>query len=70
MPQIPLRAILAGALGLGALGGVGYVATHSLFSVAGGQKAIMFNRIGGVDSRVYECVRRGGAARRGRRRGR
>ncbi|CAG2182161.1 unnamed protein product, partial [Oppiella nova] len=34
-------------------GGLGYAATQSVYTVDGGHRAIIFNRIGGVGSGIY-----------------
>jgi len=38
---------------LGAIAFVGYAATNSLYTVQGGERAIIFNRIQGVKNRIY-----------------
>jgi len=38
---------------LAAAGGIAYGLAHSFFTVDGGHRAIMFNRIGGIQQRIY-----------------
>ncbi|RCK64525.1 Prohibitin-2 [Candida viswanathii] len=52
MPKSPLG-IFGGIGGLLALGGVTFLIQNALFNVDGGQRAIVYSRIGGVQSRIY-----------------
>ncbi|ABN65820.1 predicted protein [Scheffersomyces stipitis CBS 6054] len=51
-PRSPFG-IFAGVGGLLLLGGVSLVAQNALFNVDGGQRAIIYSRIGGVQPRIY-----------------
>ncbi|KAG5419259.1 PHB2 [Candida metapsilosis] len=51
-PKSPL-AIFGGIGGLLALGGVVMLAENALFNVDGGQRAILYSRIGGVQQKIY-----------------
>ncbi|KAL5573603.1 hypothetical protein UlMin_023200 [Ulmus minor] len=53
VPKVPGGAV-SSLLKLGIIGGIGlYAATHSLYNVEGGHRAIVFNRITGVKDKVY-----------------
>jgi len=53
MPNIPLGAIIGGAGAVATIGGIGYLGYHSVYSVKAGERAIVFNRIGGIKQFVY-----------------
>mmetsp|Transcript_2994 Transcript_2994/g.8179 ORF Transcript_2994/g.8179 Transcript_2994/m.8179 type:complete len:293 (+) Transcript_2994:107-985(+) len=51
--RVPLRGMGSGLLGLGALAGLGWAGMNSIYSVKGGERAVMFNRVVGVKDAVY-----------------
>ncbi|XP_010447970.1 PREDICTED: prohibitin-1, mitochondrial-like [Camelina sativa] len=54
VPKIPGGGAISALLKVGIIGGLGlYGATHSLYNVDGGHRAIMFNRLVGVKDKVY-----------------
>lgn len=53
MPNVPIGAVLGGLGATAALGGAGYLAYNSVYSVKPGERAIVFNRLSGVKSNVY-----------------
>ncbi|KAM7271833.1 hypothetical protein ACFE04_031047 [Oxalis oulophora] len=54
IPNVPAGGSFSTLLKLGIIGGLGlYGATHSLYNVDGGHRAIMFNRLTGVKEKVY-----------------
>jgi prohibitin 2 len=53
VPNIPIGAIV-GAVGASAgLAGIGYLGFNAVYSVKPGEKAIVFNRLGGVKDHIY-----------------
>ncbi|ESR37647.1 hypothetical protein WN944_027723 [Citrus x changshan-huyou] len=54
VPKMPGGGAVSALIKVGVIGGLGlYAATHSLYNVEGGHRAIMFNRIVGVKDKVY-----------------
>lgn len=54
VPKMPGSGAVSALIKVGVIGGLGlYAATHSLYNVEGGHRAIMFNRIVGVKDKVY-----------------
>ncbi|KAL9413270.1 hypothetical protein AB3S75_041857 [Citrus x aurantiifolia] len=54
VPKMPGGGAISALIKVGVIGGLGlYAATHSLYNVEGGHRAIMFNRIVGVKDKVY-----------------
>ena len=53
VPKVPGGGAVSALLKIGIIGGLGlYGATHSLYNVDGGHRAIMFNRLVGVKDKV------------------
>lgn len=53
MPNLPGGGAASALVKLGIVGGIGlYAATHSLYNVEGGHRAIVFNRLIGVKDKV------------------
>jgi len=56
VPKIPGGGAISTLLKVGIIGGLGlYGATHSLYNVEGGHRAIMFNRLVGIKDKVSQC---------------
>lgn len=51
--RVPLRGLGSGLAGLGVLAGLGWAGMNSIYSVRGGERAVMFNRVVGVKDGVY-----------------
>ena len=59
VPRVPGggSGVASALVKLGIIGGIGlYAATHSLYNVDGGHRAIVFNRILGVKDKVSICL--------------
>lgn len=55
VPKVPGGGAISALLKVGIIGGLGlYGATHSLYNVDGGHRAIMFNRLVGIKDKVSQ----------------
>mmetsp|Transcript_33259 Transcript_33259/g.81735 ORF Transcript_33259/g.81735 Transcript_33259/m.81735 type:complete len:296 (+) Transcript_33259:85-972(+) len=52
-PRVPIRAIGAAAGALAVAGGIGWLGLNSFFTVEGGHRGIVFNRITGLRPEIY-----------------
>lgn len=57
VPKMPGGGAVTALIKVGVIGGLGlYAATHSLYNVEGGHRAIMFNRVVGVKDKVITFI--------------